>query len=1104
MARHLIVVDPAGSGDHRTIGEALTAARGGSVISVRAGRYEENLVVTKLVTVVAHEPGSAVEIAPRSGSAVQVLAEAVKLSGLRLMAGGGGDEDEPVVDVPRGQAALEDCEVYGNSWAAVLSRDEGSLAIRDTTVSNPAGAGIVDLSSRTSVVEHCVLQRLGSSGIVLGEDASTEVRGCTVRDAGGNGVLANGRARGSFTDVTVERTVKPGVAVEENATTRFTDVRVEDCVIGFHISTAAQTVLTDCAAIGSTTHGVTLSGATDPELNRIRIDRPGGHGIAVTGRSRGTVVDARISGARSAGLLVQDGSSTTVLRTEIVDGAADGVLLTGGCTARLDRVTVTAVAGHGIVVAEGADPVLRRVEVTDTGGHGIELRGGARGKIEASAVTAAGGCGVRVDGARPALQGTAVRSAARAGVSVLAGGVLMLVDCEVEGPGGDGLEVDGSEAELTAVRVRVRAAGRHGASIGAEATAELTECVLTAGGGDGLRTVSRLRVRAAGCTITGNKGAGVRRTSTEGELVLDRLTSEENGEPDITGDADAPDGAPGDPRGPLARLDELVGLRAVKEQVATLVNLNRLARRRRDAGLPVPATARHLVFAGPPGTGKTSVARLYGSILAALGVLRSGHLVEVARADLVAKVVGGTAMKTTEVFEQAMGGVLFIDEAYALTQGGGSSGADFGREAVDTLVKLMEDHRDDVVVIAAGYSSEMHTFLASNPGLASRFNRTVEFENYTVPELITIVRKQCEQNRYTLGEDTERALAVHFGRMHKDASFGNARAARKVFEELIDRQALRLAEMPEVSEDDLTTLLPSDVGEQAAAAIGAGEGEPTDTTRLDAIMAELGALVGLEEAKSQVQDLVNLLATARRRRSAGLPAPSVGHHLVFAGPPGTGKTSVARLYGELLGAMGVLPRGQLVEVARADLVGRYVGHTAQLTQEVFARARGGVLFVDEAYALTPAGGSGADFGQEAVDTLVKLMEDHRDDTAVVVAGYEREMDRFLASNPGLGSRFSRRVTFGSYSAEHLVEIVRRQCERDGYDCAPETVELLARYFEEVPRDENFGNARFARRVLESMMTRQAGRLSRMPEAGPQELRMLLPEDLVVPSDLSGG
>lgn len=522
-------------------------------------------------------------------------------------------------------------------------------------MSNPAGAGIVDLSSRTSVVEHCVLERLGSSGIVLGEDAATEVRGCTVRDARGNGVLANGRARGSFTDVTVERTVKPGVAVEENATTRFTDVRVDDCVIGFHISTAAQTVLTDCTATGSTTHGVTLSGGTDPELNRIRIDRPGGHGIAVTGRSRGTVTDARITGARSAGLLVQDGSSTTVLRTEVTGGAADGVMLTGGCVARLDRVTVTGAAGHGIVVAEGADPVLRRIEVSDTGGHGIELRGGARGKIEASAVTSAGGCGVRVDGARPALQGTAVRSAARAGVSVLAGGVVMLVDCEVDGAGRDGLEVDGSEAELTAVRVRVRKAGRHGASVGADATAEPTECILTEGGGDGLRTASRLRVRASGCTITGNKGAGVRRTPSEGELVLDRLTSEDNGEPDATVDDDAPGAAPGDPRGPLARLDELVGLRAVKEQVATLVNLNRLARRRREAGLPVPATARHLVFAGPPGTGKTSVARLYGSILAALGVLRSGHLVEVARADLVAKVVGGTVIKTSEVFEQAMG-----------------------------------------------------------------------------------------------------------------------------------------------------------------------------------------------------------------------------------------------------------------------------------------------------------------------------------------------------------------------------------------------------------------------------------------------------------------
>jgi SpoVK/Ycf46/Vps4 family AAA+-type ATPase len=217
--------------------------------------------------------------------------------------------------------------------------------------------------------------------------------------------------------------------------------------------------------------------------------------------------------------------------------------------------------------------------------------------------------------------------------------------------------------------------------------------------------------------------------------------------------------------------------------------------------------------------------------------------------------------------------------------------------------------------------------------------------------------------------------------------------------------------------------------------------------------------------------------------------------LVFAGPPGTGKTTVARLYGELLAELGVLPGGQLVETARADLVGRYVGHTAQLTKEAFEGARGGVLFIDEAYTLTPRGGAGSDFGQEAVDTLMKLMEDHRDEVVVIVAGYDDEMRHFLASNPGLASRFSRSVEFEHYSDDELVRIVETQADTAGYTCPEPTRAALLELFRSVPRDRTFGNGRFARQTLEAMITRQAGRLSRLDVSDLAELSMLLPQDI---------
>jgi SpoVK/Ycf46/Vps4 family AAA+-type ATPase len=239
---------------------------------------------------------------------------------------------------------------------------------------------------------------------------------------------------------------------------------------------------------------------------------------------------------------------------------------------------------------------------------------------------------------------------------------------------------------------------------------------------------------------------------------------------------------------------------------------------------------------------------------------------------------------------------------------------------------------------------------------------------------------------------------------------------------------------------------------------------------------------------------VNLITTARRRAAAGLPVPSISHHLVFTGPPGTGKTTVARLYGQILAQLGILTGGQLVEVARADLVGRYIGHTAQLTKEVFERALGGVLFIDEAYTLTPPGG-GQDFGQEAVDTLLKLMEDHRDQVVVIVAGYTDEMERFLASNPGLSSRFSRRIGFSDYSSKELVTIVRAQAASMGYECGPGTGAVLEEYFDALPRDRTFGNARLARQVVESMITRQAGRLSSLASPTLDDLRTLLPQDV---------
>ncbi|HWG22984.1 AAA family ATPase [Actinospica sp.] len=531
---------------------------------------------------------------------------------------------------------------------------------------------------------------------------------------------------------------------------------------------------------------------------------------------------------------------------------------------------------------------------------------------------------------------------------------------------------------------------------------------------------------------------------------------------------------------PLAELRAMIGIDEVKEEVDLWLAQSAAAKRRREHGIVVPDPVRHLVLTGNPGTGKTQVARLIAQICKNLGVLSSGHLVEVSRVDLVADYVGQTAAKTRRKINEAIGGVLFIDEAYALI--GGTSN-DYGPEAISELIRHMEDSRDELIVIVAGYESEMHQFLAANPGLASRFPTTLRLPDYSDDQLLEILAAQARSAGLNLGPGVREKVGGLLLKQSRGRSFGNARLMRNVLDRAMARQVRRLSLVESAPAPAADLLLAEDFPETLSGRIRTSPpGDP---------LKELAAMVGLDEVKKEVRMLAAGVQAEALRREAGLPVTAPARHMVFTGNPGTGKTVVARVIAEVYAQLGLLSSGHLVEASRADLVAGYVGQTAAKVAGVVRQALGGVLFIDEAYALTPS--SPWDFGQEAVATLLKLMEDNRGDLIVIVAGYEAGMAGFLVSNPGLASRFPVHLAFPDYDGPELAEIFATMAEQAGLTLDERLRPILLDRLRSVPRDSSFGNARLIRNALERTVARQALRITDPGFEG--DVALLLAADL---------
>jgi len=553
----------------------------------------------------------------------------------------------------------------------------------------------------------------------------------------------------------------------------------------------------------------------------------------------------------------------------------------------------------------------------------------------------------------------------------------------------------------------------------------------------------------------------------------------------------------------MAELDGMIGLTSVKDQIRQITASVEAARRRVMAGYGAEKPMQHFVFLGPPGTGKTSVARVVAKIFYAFGLLDTPLVVEAQRADLVGEYLGATAIKTNELVNSALGGILFIDEAYSLVNDSEGQGDRFGHEAIQALLKRAEDDRTELIIILAGYEKQMEGFLASNPGLNSRFGLRVKFPTYSPAELMALAERYLDQRDEILEADARQALRrmmEDVGRRRLADELGNGRFVRSLLEKAGRARDVRImTDGAEPSRAELVTLEAADL-EQAGAELTARFRGYSQVPTLESALAELDELVGLEPVKRQVHEIAAQLRVARLRERQGLSSQPPVRHFVFTGPPGTGKTTVARILGRIFTALGLLVRPEVIEAHRADLVGEHLGSTAIKTGKLIDSALGGVLFIDEAYSLYNAGYSGGDaYGSEAVATLLKRAEDDRDRLVIVLAGYPADMDRFLRSNPGLASRFSVRIGFPSYSPDELCRIADVIAEQHGDAFEEGATPVLTEIFQTAAargQIDELGNGRFARSLFERACAARDLRVADLNEdASPADLTIVSAADL---------